>query len=228
MDAGTIHVEGHQALLQMPSNAGALLVLAHGAGAGMQHWFMAGVAAQLAALNIATLRFNFPFTAAGRKRPDAASVCEKSVRDMCAAAAARWPGLPLFAGGKSMGGRMTTQADAAVPLPHVRAIVLLGFPLHRAKIPATQRAVHLRQVFKPMLFVQGTRDALADLPLLQAELAHINHASLCVIDQADHAFSVPKRTGVSQADVLANIASGVATFVRIHDSSTSSGRSLNR
>jgi uncharacterized protein len=228
MDAATIQFAGHSALLHMPSDSTALMVLAHGAGAGMDHWFMAGIAAQLAALNIATLRFNFPFTAAGRKRPDSAVICEQSIRSVCAEAATQWPRLPLFAGGKSMGGRMTTQAEAALPLPHVGAIVLLGFPLHRAKLPGTQRAVHLRQVTKPMLFVQGTRDALTDLPLLQAELAHNGHACIYVIDQADHGFAVPKRTGLSQHDVLSNIATAVAAFVGIQVASPSSGRSLKR
>jgi uncharacterized protein len=208
-----LRLANHDCLLTLPVDSSVLLVLAHGAGAPMNQWFMEGIATQLAAHRIATLRFNFPFTSAGKKRPDPASICEASVRAVCTAARQTWPTLRLFAGGKSMGGRMTTQADASEPLLGVEGIVLVGFPLHASKVVDTRRAVHLRAVQKPMLFVQGSRDALANLALMQEQLRNVANARLYVVDQADHGFAVPKRTGKNQQDVLAEIAMKVEQFI---------------
>ena len=190
------------ALLDAPSGATACLVLAHGAGAGMAHPFMAAVAAGLAARDIATLRYQFPYMERGGPpdRPAKATAC---VRAAVAAAADLTPGLPLFAGGKSFGGRMTSLAQAEVPLSGVRGLVFLGFPLHPAKTPSVARAAHLAEVRVPMLFLQGTRDALADPTLIEAEVARLGSgATLAVIDDADHSFHVPKRSGRTDAEVM--------------------------
>jgi uncharacterized protein len=198
------------ALLLRPRAARALLVLAHGAGAGMRHEFLEQLAVALAAHGIATLRWEFPFMAhAGarvrRPRVDSPEVAEQAVRDVWQGAA-RLTKLPRFAGGKSFGGRMTTRAHAASPLPGVHGIVLVGFPLHPAGAPATQRGDHLAQAAGPLLFVQGTRDELADLSLLCPVVAALGaRATLHVIDGADHGFS-------RRADV-ANVTSTIATWI---------------
>src|SRR3954468_17667261 len=155
------------ALLLRPANARAYLVLAHGAGAGMSHPFMEAVATGLAERGIATLRYQFPYMEKGSKRPDAPSVAHAAVRAAITEAARLCPELPLFAGGKSFGGRMTSQAQGIAPLPAVRGLVFFGFPLHPGLKPSTDRAKHLAGVNIPMLFLQGTRDALADLALLE-------------------------------------------------------------
>jgi hypothetical protein len=196
-----------------PPNARAALMLAHGAGAGKDHWFMTGICAALASVDIATARFNFAYVRAGRKLPDKAPICEAEVREVCAAVHAAWPDLPLFAGGKSMGGRMTSQTQAATPLPAVRGLVFLGFPLHAAQKPDTKRAAHLRAITAPMLFLQGQRDALADLSLLQPIVAALPTAQLLVIPEADHGFEVPKRTGKDREAIAAELAQAIATFI---------------
>lgn len=188
-------------------------MLAHGAGAGKDHWFMTGICEALASVDIATARFNFAYVRAGRKLPDKAPICEAEVREVCAAAHAAWPDLPLFAGGKSMGGRMTSQTQAATPLPAVRGLVFLGFPLHAAKKPDVKRAAHLRAITAPMLFLQGQRDALADLPLLQPIVAALPAAQLLVIPEADHGFEVPKRTSKDREAIAAELAQAIATFI---------------
>src|SRR4051794_9796816 len=157
--------------LDPPPDPFAIYGLAHGAGAGMAHPFMSAVASGLAARGVSVLRFDFPFMAAGSRRPDAPAVAHGAVRAAATRTAALAPGLPLFGGGKSYGGRMTSQCQAASPLPGVRGLVFLGFPLHPAGQPSTKRALHLDGVRVPMLFVQGTRDALAELELL-AGVAH--------------------------------------------------------
>jgi len=201
------------ALLERPRDARALLALAHGAGAGMHHAFMEAVAERLAARQVATFRYQFPFTEAGRRRPDRAPVCEATVRAAVGAAAAAAPDLPLFAGGKSMGGRMTSRAAADAELPGVRGIAFLGFPLHPAGKPSTGRADHLADVTPPMLFVQGTRDRLADLELLRPIVGELGQrAALHVIETADHGFSVLKRTGRTDAAALDDLADAVAGF----------------
>jgi uncharacterized protein len=198
---------------QRPPGARAALVLAHGAGAGMRHGFMDALADALAERAIATLRYNFPYWERGSRRPDPPAVLHAAVRAAVARAAALAPDLPLLAGGKSMGGRMTTQAEALAPLPGVRALVLVGFPLHPARCPGTGRAEHLAAVHRPMLFLQGSRDELAGLALLRPVLAALaDRAHLHVIDGADHGFKVPVRSGRTAADVIAELAAQVADF----------------
>jgi hypothetical protein len=184
-------------------------VLAHGAGAGMRHVFMQAMAEALAQVSIATLRWDLPFMARGGRRPDPPAVCEAAVRAACATAAALAP-LPMIAGGKSMGGRMTSSAIARAPIAGVRGVVFLGFPLHPARAPAVTRAAHLPEVGLPMLFVQGPRDALAEPALLGPIIARLPGATLCEIDGADHGFAVPARRRGD--DVPAEIAAHVARW----------------
>lgn len=173
----------------MPRGAVALLVLAHGAGAGMRHSFMEQLAEALAEVGVATARWELPYMAAGKKRVDSPEVAERAVREavVAAAALARRAELPLFAGGKSFGGRMTSRAHAAEPLP-VNGLVFFGFPLHPAKRPAVERAAHLSAAMGPMLFLQGTRDDLADLTLLRPIVERIG-ATLHVLEGADHSMA---------------------------------------
>lgn len=204
------HVSG---LLEVPEDARACLVLAHGAGAGMTHPFMARIAGALAARGIATLRYQFPYMEQRSKRPDRPEVAQAAVRAAVAEASRRVPGLALFAGGKSFGGRMTSQAQAAAPLPNVRGLVFLGFPLHPAGQPSSERAEHLFSVRVPMLFLQGTRDALADLQLLEPIVRRLStRAKLEVFEAADHSFRVPAKSGRRDADVLAAIADAIAAW----------------
>jgi len=199
------------ALLMTPADATACCVFAHGAGAGMAHAFMAALAGELAQRGIATLRYQFPFMEQGSKRPDSPAVAQATVRAAVAEARRRLPELPLFAGGKSFGGRMTSQAESASPLEAVKGLVFVGFPLHPAGKPAVERAAHLAQVQRPMLFLQGTRDALADLGLLQGALAPLgDRATLCVFDDADHAFHVRARSGTTDAATLTALADAMA------------------
>ena len=177
-------------IVQKPADAWALYVLAHGAGAGMRHPFLQALADALEAKGVGTLRYDFPYMSAGARRIDPPAVLHASVR--AAVDAARAHRLPLFAGGKSMGGRMTSQAQAQEPLPEVRGIAFVGFPLHPAKQPAVSRADHLREVRVPMLFLQGTRDDLADLSLLEPVLAALPQATLHVVEGADHSFRARK------------------------------------
>ena len=196
-----------------PPDAHCLYLLAHGAGAGMRHDFLEEMSARLAGRGVATLRYQFPYTEAGRKRPDRPAELERTVRAAAAEAARRAPDLPLIAGGKSMGGRMTSQAQAAGPLPGVRGLVFLGFPLHPAGQPSTARAEHLARVAVPMLFLQGTRDDLADLTLLEPVLRPLGpRAELVIVDGADHSFRVPVRSGRRAGDVLGELAAAVANF----------------
>jgi predicted alpha/beta-hydrolase family hydrolase len=191
------------ALLAAAPGARACYVLAHGAGAGMTHPFMAAVAAGLSARGIATLRYQFPSMEAGKKRPDPPALAQATVRAAVAAAARELPRLPLVAGGKSFGGRMTSQAQAASPLPGVRGLVFLGFPLHPAGRPARERAQHLAAIDLPMLFLQGTRDELATLGELTPVVDALGpRATLRLFDDADHSFHVPRRSGRTDAQVL--------------------------
>ena len=195
------------ALLVRPHDARLLYVLAHGAGAGMRHHFLAQAADVFAGRGIATYRFEFPYMQAGKSRPDSPGVAESAVRKAVAAAAHAAPGLPLFAGGKSFGGRMTSQAQAHEPLPGVRGLVFLGFPLHAPGKPGTSRAEHLTSVDVPMLFLQGTRDEFAQLDLLQQVVKGLgDRATLHLIADGDHSFRVPKLTGKSEADVMKELA----------------------
>jgi len=199
--------------LQRPDRARSLLVLGHGAGAGMDHPFLRDLAASLAAVGIATLRYQFPYMEKGRRMPDRAPRLIATVRAAVAEAARFAPELPLLAGGKSMGGRMTSQAAAEAPLPGVRALVFFGFPLHPAKKPGTERGDHLARVSHPMLFLQGTRDKLADLDLLRSVLRPLGErATLHVVEGADHGFHVLKRSGRTDGEVLTELAATVAEF----------------
>ena len=202
------------ALLDLPRGARAGYVFAHGAGAGMTHPFMAAVAAGLAERSIATLRYQFPYMEAKSKRPDAPKVAHAAVRAAVDAAARAMPGVALFAGGKSFGGRMTSQAQAAAALPGVRGLVFVGFPLHATGKPGDERGAHLLEVKVPMLFLQGSRDALADLSLLQPLVRRLgNRATLEVLDEADHSFHVPARTGRKDTDVMADLLDRMAHWI---------------
>ncbi len=197
-----------------PPDAKALLVLAHGAGAGMTHKSMAAIADGLAARGVASLRYNFPYVERGSSRPDQPKVAHEAVRAAVADAARRAPALPLFAGGKSFGGRMTSQAQAISSLTNVRGLVFFGFPLHPAGKPGDERAAHLDDVAAPMLFLQGTRDALARLDLLEAVVGRLgSRATLHLAGEADHSFHVPAKTGRKDADVLAEILDAACAWI---------------
>jgi hypothetical protein len=203
------------ALLQVPPSAKALLVLAHGAGAGMTHPFMAAMASGLAERSIATLRYQFPYMERGSKRPDPPQLAHAAVRAAVAAAAQAQPELPLFAGGKSFGGRMSSQAQAKTPLNGVRGLVFVGFPLHPAGKPSQERAKHLAEVKIPMLFLQGTRDALAELPLIEPVCQSLGkRATLRLFADADHSFHVPAKSGRKDADVLAELLDITADWIK--------------
>jgi len=193
----------------------ACYVLAHGAGAGMSHAFLEAMAAELAAHRIATLRYQFPYMERRSRRPDSASVCHDTVRAAVATAQTLDPRLPAFAGGKSFGGRMTSQAQAAAPLPGVRGLVFLGFPLHPAGKPSSQRAQHLRQIHIPMLFLQGSRDALAEPGLLEPVISGLGRqATLRTVEDADHSYHVPRSSGTTDGQVRAVLANEIAGWMR--------------
>lgn len=195
------------ALLRRPAEADRLLVLAHGAGAGMRHAFLEALAGSLAERGVATFRYHFPYTEAGRKRPDREPALVATVRAAVAAAGEAAGDLPLFAGGKSMGGRMTSRAAAREPLGGVRALAFFGFPLHAPGKPSTDRADHLDDVHLPMLFLQGDRDAFAGLDLLRPVVRRLGErATLHVVQGADHGFHVLKRSGRTDDEVLAELA----------------------
>jgi uncharacterized protein len=209
--AGGTKVSG---LWLKPAKARASLVLAHGAGAGMAHASMTALATGLAARGIATLRYQFPYMERGSKRPDRAALAHAAVRAAAAKALQLAGKLPLFAGGKSFGGRMTSQAQAIAALPGVRGLVFFAFPLHLAGKPAVARAIHLSEVDVPMLFLQGTRDALAELDLLRPVVAGLGvRATLVLAPDADHAFHVPAKTGRKDADVLAALLDAAAAWM---------------
>jgi uncharacterized protein len=203
-----------------PQHARACYVFAHGAGAGMQHPSMATLANGLADLGLATLRYQFPYMERRSRRPDPPPLCHATVRAAVAQARSLVPSLPLVAGGRSFGGRMTSQAQAAAPLEGVRGLVFLGFPLHPAGQPADTRGAHLLDVTIPMLFVQGTRDELASLDLLEPLIARLGErAVLKLLADADHSFHVPARSGKTDVAVRAEALQAVAdwTFARVGD-----------
>lgn len=208
------------ALLTRPNNARACYVLAHGAGAGVRHASMEAIAAGLAERGIATLRYQFPYMEKGSKRPDPPPVAHATVRAAVAEAAKNCAGLPLIAGGKSFGGRMTSQAQAKAPLDGVKGIAFFAFPLHPVGEPAVDRAGHLFKVKVPILFLQGTRDALADLDLLKLVVRDLRGladskelVTLHVVEGADHSFHVLKSSGRNDREVLAEILDAFARWV---------------
>jgi uncharacterized protein len=209
------------ALLMRPDSARACYVFAHGAGAGMRHASMEAIAAGLAERGIATLRYQFPYMEKGSKRPDPPAIAHAAVRAAVAEAGQRCAGLKLIAGGKSFGGRMTSQAQAAAPLAGVAGIAFFGFPLHPAGKPAVNRAAHLFKVEIPMLFLQGTRDALADASLLKLVVRDLSNLSLSkprelatlhLAEGADHSFHVLKSSGRNDREVLAEILDAFAAW----------------
>jgi uncharacterized protein len=197
-----------------PVAPSACLVLAHGAGAGMAHKSMAAIAEGLAARGVASLRYQFPYMERGGKRVDPPPVAHSAVRAAVAEGARRAGGAPMFAGGKSFGGRMTSQAQATLPLPGVSGLVFFGFPLHPAGKPGIERAAHLARVEIPMLFLQGTKDTLAELDLLRGVVNGLGErARLELAEDADHSFHVPARTGRKDAEVLAALLDVAATWM---------------
>jgi predicted alpha/beta-hydrolase family hydrolase len=201
------------ALLLRPEGARRLLVMAHGAGAGMTHRFMDDMALRLADRGIATLRYQFPYMEQGNRRPNPAPVLQATVAAAVAAAAEVAGDLPLLAGGKSMGGRMTSLAASRSALPGVQGLVFFGFPLHAAGKPSDERGRHLADVEVPMLFLQGTRDRLADLDLLRPVCDRLGaRCTLRVLEQADHSFRVPRRSGIDQDGVLDELADAVLAW----------------
>jgi uncharacterized protein len=202
------------ALLLLPRAARACFVFAHGAGAGMTHEFMELVAAGLGNRDIATLRYQFPYMEKGGRRPDPPAIAHATVRAAVAEAGRCCPGLSLVAGGKSFGGRMTSQAQAIAPLANVRALAFLGFPLHPAGKPSDTRAKHLGDVHIPMLFVQGTRDKLAETQLLEPVAKRLGpNASLHPVQEADHSFHVLARSGRNDRDVMSEIVATLSDWI---------------
>jgi len=203
------------ALLQVPPEARACYVLAHGAGAGMDHPFMSSVAEGLAERGIATMRYQFPYMEKGAKRPDPPAIAHATVRAAVAEVARRLRDVALIAGGKSYGGRMTSQAHADSPLPHIRGLAFLGFPLHPSKQPSRERGEHLAKVQVPMLFMQGTRDTLADLEELRPLVHGLkDRATLKLLQDADHSFHVPARSGRNDAEVRAEMLDALAAWIK--------------
>jgi len=212
----TIETGSHgavSALLTKPARASACFVFAHGAGAGMNHPFMATVAGGLAERGIATLRYQFPYMEKGSKRPDAPAVAHAAVRAAVAEAARQCEGLSLIAGGKSFGGRMTSQAQAGAPLAGVKGLAFFGFPLHPAGKPSGERAKHLAEIDIPMLFLQGTRDALAELKWLEPVVQKLgSRATLHLENEADHSFHVLVRSGRNDGQVMTGILDAFAAW----------------
>ena len=203
IDVGELQVSG---LLLSPRSPQGCFVFAHGAGAGMNHPFMAAVSEELYERGIATLRYQFPYMERGSKRTDAPALCHATVGAAIDAATERLPSVPLFAGGKSFGGRMTSQAQALSPLPGVRGLIFLGFPLHAAGKPSDARGEHLLEVTIPMLFLQGDRDELASLNLLRPLVGRLGkRATLHAVEHADHSFHVPARSGKKDPEVRSEI-----------------------
>jgi len=205
------------ALLVRPPKPNWLLVLAHGAGAGMTHPFLESLAQELAAASIATFRYQFPYMEQSRGAPDRPPILTATVTAAIRAAQEVAPGLPLLAGGKSMGARMTSTAASQHALGHVFGLVFFGFPLHPPKQPATKRGDHLSKVTIPMLFLQGTKDTLAELDLLQPLVAALGpRATLALFDDADHSFHVPAKTGRKDAEVMAELLDTAAAWMAAH------------
>jgi len=208
------HGSAVSGLLMQPPQSRACYVFAHGAGAGMTHASMEAIAAGLAGRGIATLRYQFPYMEKGSKRPDAPAVAHAAVRAAVAEAGRCCPALPLIAGGKSFGGRMTSQAQALAPLSGVRGLAFFGFPLHPAGKPSAERAKHLSDVKIPMLFLQGTRDALAELSLLEPVVKGLgSRATLHLVKDADHSFHVLKSSGRNDREVMDEVLDAFTAWV---------------
>ncbi len=207
--------ESVAAIADAPAAPRFVYVLAHGAGAGMRHAFLEEFAALMVARDVAVLRYNFPYMEAGRNRVDGPEVAVGTVRAACEQAAALWPGMPIVAGGKSFGGRMTSEAQSRSPLPGVRGLAFLGFPLHPPDKPGITRAEHLGHVHVPMLFLQGDRDEFAQLPLLRQVIETLPTATLELIPDGDHSFKVRKKlTGMSSVQVMEQLADHLATWAQ--------------
>jgi predicted alpha/beta-hydrolase family hydrolase len=216
LDIETGSANSVSALLIHPPQAQACFVFAHGAGAGMTHPFMETFAAGLAERGVATLRYQFPYMEKGSRRPDPPAIAQAAVRAAVIEAGRRCAGLPLIAGGKSFGGRMTSQAQANAPLPGVDALAFAGFPLHPAGKPSSDRAKHLAEVHIPMLFLQGSRDNLAELELLEPVVKSLGPlASLHVVEAADHSFHVPARSGRNDREVMNEILDAFVAWVSL-------------
>jgi predicted alpha/beta-hydrolase family hydrolase len=202
-------------LVLQPADAWVLYVLAHGAGAGMRHPFLGSISTSLAAHGVATFRYQFPYLEAGRRSPDSPQVLEATVRAAVYEAGERIPDLPIIAGGKSLGGRMTSGAQAAKPIDRVKGLAFLGFPLHPPGQPGSRRAEHLQRVNVPMLFLQGTRDTFARLDLITGVCRDLEpRATLHLVEGADHSFGVPKRSGRTPAQVLDELADTTTQWAR--------------
>ncbi len=202
------------ALLTLPAGAGAVYILAHGAGAGMTHPFLAGMAAALAERRIGTLRYQFPYMERGSRRPDSPRIAHAAVRAAAAEAGRQAPGAALFAGGKSFGGRMTSQAQAAEPMPGVKGLAFLGFPLHPPGKPGDERGDHLADVAIPMLFLQGTSDDFAKLDLIEPLCKRLKPlANLQLIEGGNHSFRLPKAAGRKPDEVIDELAGRLATWI---------------
>ena len=201
------------ALLVNPPNAALGYVLAHGAGAGMRHAFLETMAVRLAGHGIATFRYQFPYMEAKKGRPDSPEVAAATVRAAAQEASKQLDGLPLVAGGKSFGGRMTSTAAAEAPLPGVRGLAFLGFPLHPPGKPGTARADHLDRVTVPMLFLQGTRDEFAELTLLKQVIQRLGRrATMHLVEDGNHSFVVPKKTGRTKDEVMDELAETLSSW----------------
>ena len=202
------------ALLLRPEAPRACFVFAHGAGAGMAHSFMEAFAIGLSERGLASLRYQFPYMEKGSKRPDPPAIAQAAVRAAVAKAAEIFPGLALIAGGKSFGGRMTSQAQAAAPLPGARGLAFVGFPLHPAGKPSTDRADHLARIDIPMLFLQGTRDSLAEVALIEPVVQRLgSRATLHLAEGADHSFHVLARSGRNDREAMSEILDAFAGWV---------------
>jgi uncharacterized protein len=202
-------------LWQRPSRAWSCLLIAPGAGAGMEHPFMAEMAAEVNALGIATLRYQFPYMERGGRRPDPPALCHATVRAAAQVCAFHARGLPGFAGGKSFGGRMTSQAQAASSMDGIRGLAFIGFPLHPPGKPFAERGSHLDDVRVPMLFLQGTRDEFATLPLLQALIRRFgSRATLSLFKDANHSFQAPACTGRTDSQIRAELAVTLAKWMK--------------
>ncbi len=200
-------------ILHRPRDAGLLYVFAHGAGAGMRHPFMERMSVELASCGVATLRYQFPYKEAGKRRPDYPSVLKLTVQSAIGEAQRLAPDLQLIAGGKSLGGRMTSAAASEGRLPAVRGVAFLGFPLHPPNNPGIERAEHLHRVRIPMLFLQGRRDAFARIDLIRTVVADLgSDSTIHIVDEGDHSFNVPKRSGRTHDEVLRELAETIRAW----------------